>query len=543
MVNDEGRGRDGYPPDMFRVLVSDDIGAHGIEVLQAADDVECDVKTELSSDDLVAAIDGYHALIVRSATKVTAEVLEAGTRLKIIGRAGMGVDNIDVTAATQRGVIVMNTPSANSVATAEQTMALMLAATRHTAAAHQTVAEGRWERSKYAGTELSGKTLGIVGFGRIGRLVAARAKAFDMEVIAFDPYVSEEIAQDTGVTLVNLDDVFSRSDYITLHVPSTAGTDNMISTESIAAMKDGVVIINAARGTLIDEAALAHALQSGKVRAAGIDVYRTEPPSADHPLIGLPNVVHTPHLGASTAEAQRDVSAQIAAQIIDALRGTDIRHPINLPFEAGPNFAAAMPYMALADKLGVLQFHMAPSPIRRVEIEVRGDLAEKLTRPIAAALLAGLLRNHLAGDINYVNAPLLAEQHGITVSQAKGVAGADYTNLVSCRAHWEDGSRIMAGVLFGGSEPRLVQVSDYHLDVDPSGLLLIMLNKDVPGVIGMVGTTLGRFGVNIAEWRLGRSEPGTEALSFINLDAEPPQEALEALRSEPAITKLLLLRL
>ena len=528
---------------MFRILVSDDIGAHGIEILKAAHDATCEVKTGLSPDELISTIGDYDALIVRSATKVTDAVLEAASSLKVIGRAGMGVDNIDVTAATQRGVIVMNTPSANSVATAEQTMALMLAATRHTAAAHLTMAEGRWERGKYAGTELNGKMLGIVGFGRIGRLVAARAQAFAMDVVAFDPYVSEEVAQDTGVTLVNLDELYARADYITLHVPSSPNTDNMISAQSIARMKDGVVIINAARGTLIDESALAEALATGKVRAAGIDVYRTEPPDPDHPLIGLPNVVHTPHLGASTAEAQRDVSAQIGEQVLDVLRGTDLRNPVNLPFEAGPDFATAMPYMALADKLGVLQFHMAGSPIRRVEIEVKGEVAERLTRPIAAALLAGLLRNHLAGDVNYVNAPLLAEEHGISVSQAKGVAAADYTNQVSCRAHWDDGSRIMAGVLFGGSEPRLVQVSGYHLDVDPSGLLLIMLNKDVPGVIGMVGTTLGRFGVNIAEWRLGRSQPGTEALSFINLDAEPPEEALAALRSEAAIVKLLLLRL
>jgi D-3-phosphoglycerate dehydrogenase len=422
-------------------------------------------------------------------------------------------------------------------------MALMLAATRHTAAAHRAVAEGHWERSRYAGTELNGKVLGIIGFGRIGRLVAARAQAFDMEVVAFDPYVSEEVAQDTGVTLVNLDDLYRRADYITLHVPSSPNTNNMISADSIARMKPGVVIINAARGTLIDEADLAAALAAGQVRAAGIDVYRNEPPDPDNPLIGLANVVHTPHLGASTAEAQRDVSGQIGQQILDGLRGTDIRNPVNLPFEAGPDFTTAMPYMALADKLGVLQFHMAPSPIRRVEIELKGDVAERLTRPIAAALLAGLLRNHLAGDVNYVNAPLLAEQHGITVSQAKGVAAADYTNLVSCRVRWDDGSRIMAGVLFGGSEPRLVQVSNYHMDVDPSGLLLIMLNKDVPGVIGMVGTTLGRFGVNIAEWRLGRSQPGTEALSFINLDTEPPEDALEALRAEDSIVKLLLLRL
>lgn len=528
---------------MFRILVSDDIGAHGIDILEAAADVQCDVETGLSPETLASSIGEYEALIVRSATKVTEPVLEAAARLRVIGRAGMGVDNIDVTAATQRGVIVMNTPSANSVATAEQTMALMLAATRHTAIAHQTLAEGRWERNRYAGTELSGKLLGIVGFGRIGRLVAARAQAFGMHVIAYDPYVSEEVAHDTGVTLVNLDELYARADYLTLHVPSSPDTDNMISAEALAAMKDGVVIINAARGTLIDEVALAEALNAGKVRAAGIDVYRTEPPGEDNPLIGLANVVHTPHLGASTAEAQRDVSAQIAQQVIDALRGADIRNAVNLPFDAGPDFAAAMPYMALAEKMGVLQFHMAPSPIRRVEVEVKGDVVEKLTRPIAAGLLAGLLRSPLGGDVNYVNAGLLAQQHGITVSQAKGVAAADYTNLVSCRVHWDDGSRIMAGVLFGGSEPRLVQVSDYHLDVDPSGLLLIMLNKDVPGVIGMVGTTLGRFGVNIGEWRLGRSQPGTEALSFINLDAEPPEEALEALRSEAAIVKLLLLHL
>ncbi|MDH3606866.1 MAG: phosphoglycerate dehydrogenase, partial [Acidimicrobiia bacterium] len=245
----------------------------------------------------------------------------------------------------------------------------------------------------------------------------------------------------------------------------------------------------------------------------------------------------------STAEAQRDVSAQIAEQVLDALRGTDVRNAVNLPFDAGPDFAAAMPYMALAEKLGILQFHMAPAPIRKVEIEVEGEAVEALTRPIAASLIAGVLKGHLAGDVNYVNAPVLAEQYGISVSQAKGVAAADYTNLISCRVHWEGDSRVMAGVLFGGTEPRLVQVSDYHLDVDPSGLLLIMLNKDVPGVIGIVGSTLGKFGVNIGEWRLGRNEPGDQAVSFINLDAEPDPAALESLRSEPAIEKLLLLRL
>ena len=528
---------------MQRILVSDDIGGHGIEVLDEAADFEHDVRTGLSADELTAIIGDYDALIVRSGTQVTHDVLEHAHRLRVIGRAGMGVDNVDVNAATQRGIIVMNTPAANSIATAEQALALMLAATRHTAAAHQSMAEGRWDRKLYAGTELSGKTLGIIGYGRIGRLVATRAQAFGMDVLAYDPYVSEEVARDTGITLVNLTDLLPAADYVSLHVPSTPDTENLINAESIAIMKDGVVIINAARGSLIDEAALAEALQSGKVRAAGIDVYRREPPNEDHPLIGMPNVVHTPHLGASTAEAQRDVSAQIAEQVLDALRGTDIRNAVNLPFDAGPDFAVAMPYMALAEKLGILQFHMAPAPIRRVEIEVKGDVVEKLTRPIAAGMLAGILRGPKGGDVNYVNAPVLAQDHGINVSRAKGVAAADYTNLVSCRVHWDDGSRIMAGVLFGGSEPRLVQVSSYHLDVNPTGLLLIMLNKDVPGVIGMVGSTLGRFGVNIGEWRLGRNEPGTEALSFINLDSEPPPGAIEALEAESAIVKLLLLEM
>ena len=532
-----------YCARMFRVLIADDIGSHGIERFEAAEDIDCSIQTDLSPEDLLSAVVDFDALVVRSATKVTAEVLAAAEKLRVVGRAGMGVDNIDVTAATQQGVIVMNTPQANAVAAAEQTLALMLAATRHTAQAHRALSEGRWERGKWSGTEMFRKTLGIIGFGRIGRLVASRAHAFGMEIVVFDPYISEEVALDTGVELVNIDELFAVADYVTLHAPASSETENLIDSAAIDSMKDGVVIVNVARGALIDEVALAAALRSGKVRAAGIDVYRSEPPEEDHPLIGLPNVVHTPHLGASTAEAQRDVSAQISDQIIDALRGNDIRNAINLPFEAGPEFAAAMPYMVLAEKLGRLQFHMADEPVRSVEVEVQGDIVEKLARPIAAALLAGVLRDHLADDINYVNAPVRAEACGITISQVKGVTGADYTNLISCRVHWDNGSRVMSGVLFGGSEPRLVQVSNYHLDVNPSGLLLIMLSKDVPGVIGMVGTTLGRFGVNIGGWRMGRNGPGSEELSFISLDSEPDSEALVALRAEAAVSKLLLLRL
>ncbi len=501
------------------------------------------MRVGLPPDELASIIGGYEALIVRSGTTVGSDLLAVASRLRVIGRAGMGLDNIDVPAATERGIIVMNTPQANSVATAEQTMALMLATSRHTPRAHQALAEGSWDRTRFAGTELNGKKLGIIGFGRIGRLVAIRAQAFGMDVIAADPYVSEEVGLDAGVTLVNLDELWAGSDYISLHTPATVETEDLITVEAIASMKDGVVIINAARGSLIDEEALAAALNSGKVRAAGIDVYRTEPPGPDHPLIGHPGVVHTPHLGASTVEAQRDVSAQIAEQVLDALTGRDIRNAANVPFEAGLDFGKAMPYMVLAEKLGVLQFHMAPSPIRKVALEVQGEEVEPLTRPIAAALLAGILRDHMAGGVNYVNAPVLAEEHGIAIAQEKRSSTSEYSNLVSCRVEWDEGERVMAGVLSGGSHPRLVQVAGYQLDVDPSGLLLVMLNKDVPGVIGMVGTTLGRFDVNIGEWRLGRSGPGSEALSFINLDSEPPPEALDALRRERSIVKLLLIEM
>jgi len=315
---------------MFRVLVADDIGSLGIDRLEAAADVECSLETGLSPVDLVTAVADIDGLIVRSATKVTSEVLAAATDLRVVGRAGMGTDNIDVEAATRRGVIVMNTPQANAVAAAEQTMALMLAATRHTAQAHSSLAEGRWERARWSGTEIYQKTLGIVGFGRIGRLVASRARAFGMAVLAFDPYVAPEDAIEADVEPVDIEELYRRADFITLHAPASPETECLVDADALDLMKDGVIIVNVARGALIDETALAAALRSGKVRAAGIDVYRVEPPALDHPLIGLENVVHTPHLGASTAEAQQNVAVQIAEQMIDALRGEEVRNAVNL---------------------------------------------------------------------------------------------------------------------------------------------------------------------------------------------------------------------
>lgn len=527
---------------MYQILVSDKLGDDGIQRLEAAADIRYDVRTGLSEDQLVEAIAAYDAIIIRSGTRVNARVLEAGRNLKVVGRAGIGVDNVDIAAASQRGVIVMNTPQANSVATAEHTMTLLLALCRHTAPAHASLLAGEWQRSAFTGVQLYRKTLGLIGFGRIARLVAQRARGFDMNVVAYDPYVSAEIGQECGVKLLDLDEVLGSADMISLHTSLSPETENLINAESLALCRDGVMLVNPSRGKLVDESALAAALESGKVQAAAVDVYRSEPPDPDHPLIGLPNVLHTPHLGASTREAQRDVAVQIVEQVLDALAGRDFRNSVNMPFNAGPNFKEVEPYMRLAAKIGALQFHMADGPIRKVELELKGEAVEGLARPIATGLLKGLLEYVASDSVNYINAPTLAHDMGISVSQTQGLSGSEYANLVTCRVEWEGGERTISGTLFGGVHPRIVQVSRYHLDVNPEGNMLIMMNQDVPGVIGQVGTLMGEHGVNIAEWRLGRTEKGDQALAFINLDSDLSDEVMAEIQALPAIRKLKLVR-
>jgi len=527
---------------MFRILVSDKLGQAGIDRLESAEDVSYDVKLKLSQEELVAAIGHYDGLIVRSGTKVTAEVLAAGKRLKVVGRAGIGVDNIDIRAATKQGIVVMNTPQANSIATAEQAIALMLAVSRHIAPAHASLLEGEWRRSDFVGDQLYRKVLGIIGFGRIGRLVATRAKAFGMEVLAFDPFVSEEIAQELGVTLVDLEDLLSQSDYITLHTVLTAQTENILGADTLSKVKPGAIVINSARGKLVDDEAILAGLKSGRLRAAAVDVYREEPPIGN-PLIGHPNVLHTPHLGASTYEAQRDVATQIVDQLLDALRGEDYRNAINMPFHAGPGFKSISPYLELAYSIGVLHVALADEFISRVELEVCGERDDELIRPTAVALLKGIMERSVAEPINYISAPLLAEEAGITIAQTKGLSSADYPNLISARVHWKGGQRLISGVLFGGKQPRIVQIDEYRLDASPTGIILAMRNQDIPGVIGKVGTALAKHVINVGEWRMGRLEPGGEALSFISLDNRPGQDVLEEIARMPAVTWVKLVEL
>ena len=519
---------------MFRILVSDPLSPAGLERLRAAPDVHVDAPGKVGRERLLEIIGDYDALIIRSGTRVDAEVLDRARRLKVIGRAGIGLDNVDLERATARGILVMNTPQANVIATAEQTMALILALCRHLPQAHASLARGEWDRQRFLGIQLYHKRLGIIGFGRIGRQVAARAQAFGMEVVAYDPYISEEVALDMKVRVVTLEELLQTADIITVHTTLTPETRGMIGREEIAMMKPGVRLVNCARGGIIDETALYEALRSGHVAGAALDVYSVEPP-INNPLIGLPNVVHTPHLGASTVEAQRDVSTQIADQVLKALRGEDYRNAVNLPFVAGPGFARLRPYLELAEKMGRLLALLAPGRIRRIEVEVKGEEIAEQVKPLTIALLKGLLSPFLGEVVNYINAPLLATERGIALSQTRGLETPDYPNLIACHAVGSEGEQQIAGTLFSRHEPHIVQVGPYRLDFCPEGTLLVMQSRDIPGVIGRVGTILGNHQINIAEWRTGRTAPGGEAFSVITLDEAAPDAVLAAIEALPQV--------
>jgi len=517
----------------WRILVADDILPEGLALLRAAPDVLVD-DLRLSRAELLERLGDYDAVVVRSGTGVDRELMERGAKLQVIGRAGLAFDNIDVAAATERGIMVLNTPDAYSLAAAEHTMALLLALCRHVPAADASVRAGAWERDRFLGAQLSGKLLGLVGLGRVGQLVAKRARAFGMLIMAYDPYAGELEARDLDVTLAPLDEVLAQADFLSLHSALTEETRRLVGREELARLKPSARLVNCARGELVDEAALAEALAHGRLAGAALDVFGSEPPVGS-PLLGLPNVVLTPHLGSSTREAQRDVSVQVARGVLAALQGSGYPNVVNLPFDAGDDFARTRPYLDLAERLGALQAELAGSELSGVEIEVKGPEVSGLVKAIAVALLKGLLGQRLARPVNYVNAPALAAERQLRVTQARGLETADYANMISCRVSWSGGQRLVAGTLFGGQESRLVLLDEFRTDARPRGQVLIMFSRDVPGVIGIVGTLLFQYGVNIAEWRLGRDRPGGTALSFINLDSRVPPDGLVALRSLPQV--------
>jgi len=526
-------------PDRIRILVSDPLSSAGIERLEGIANVEVDAPGSLDRGEFLRRLPGHDALIVRSGTRVDREALDRAGDLRVVGRAGVGLDNIDVEACTARGVLVMNTPGANTAATAEHAWALLTALCRRIPAADASVRRGEWVRKQFVGTELRGKTLGIVGLGRVGRRVARIARAFGMEVLVADPYVPPEVAEESGVDLVDLDGLLAGSDVVTLHVPLTGETRDFLDADRIARMRRGALLVNAARGGLVDEVALVEALRAGRLGGAALDVYAAEPP-AGSPLLELDNVILTPHLGASTREAQRDVSVQIVDQVVDALRNAGYRNAVNLPFLLeGP--VDLGPWLDLAERMGALVGALAEGPVTAVEVEARGpDLADA-GEPVSVALLKGLLEPVLGGDVNWVNAAHLAAERGIAVARTHRASAVEYVHLVACRVRGERGDHTVAGTLFH-DHPRIVEIDGYHLDAPPQGEVLLVWNRDVPGVIGGVATLLGEEGVNIAEWRLGRTGPGRTALAFINLDDPVSAGVLAALRGLEGVSAVRSLR-
>ena len=523
---------------MFKILITDDLGPAGLAMLQAAEDVRYDVVKLPGPEELLRIVPNYDAVITRSGTALTAEVFEAGRRLKVAGRAGVGVDNIEVDAATRHGVLVMNTPEANTLAATEMTLALMLALCRNLPRANASLNRGEWTRSKFVGIQLSERTLGVVGLGRIGSRVATRCQAFGMKVIAYDPYIAEEAAERIHVRLVGtLEELLREAEIITVHTPLTEETRGMIGTGEIARMKDGVRLINCARGGILDEEALLEGLASGKIAGVGLDVYSAEPPKGEvlKQILAGEKVVATPHLGANTHEAQRDVAVQVVQQVIEALRGENFRNVVNLPFPEGVDYRSLAPYMNLAEKIGSLQMQMIRGRIHRVEVEFRGEDVEAHAKPLTVALLKGILSPILSEDVNYVNAPRLADERGIQVIQTRYPAAEDYSNVILCRVISAKETRLIGGALFLRKQPRIVLLDDYRIDALPSGPALILSNRDIPGVIGKVGTLLGDRGINIAEWQMGRSARGGLAVSFINIDDRASDDVLKELRALPPI--------
>jgi D-3-phosphoglycerate dehydrogenase len=522
-----------------KVLVSDSMSAQAADIMRARG-LEVDVRTGMPPEALEACIGDYDGLAVRSATRVTARILAAAGRLKVIGRAGIGVDNVDVAAATARGVVVMNTPFGNSITTAEHAIAMMLALARQIPQANASTHAGKWEKSAFMGVELAGKTLGIVGCGNIGSIVADRAQGLKMRVLAYDPYLSPERAEALGVEKVDLDHLYARAEFISLHAPATDATRGMINAAAIAKMRPGVRIVNCARGALVNEPDLKAALESGHVAGAALDVFAREP-ATENILFGLPQVVATPHLGASTVEAQEKVALQIAEQIADFLLTGGVVNALNMPSVTAEEMPRLGPYMRLARQIGSFMGQLVESAVRSVTIEYEGHAASLNVKPLTALVLEGLLAPLMA-SVNMVNAPTLAAARGIALSEVRRERPSSYQTLLKLTVVTEVQSRTICGTLFNGDQPRIVGVKGVPLDARLGANMLFVTNNDKPGLIGRLGTVLGDAGINIATFNLGRDRPGGNAIALIEIDEAPPEEVLERIRRLPNVVRAKALR-
>jgi D-3-phosphoglycerate dehydrogenase len=523
---------------MVKVLISDKMSPLATEVFKARG-IEVDVKPGMSPEELIACIGQYDGLAVRSATKVTKDVFAAADSLKVVGRAGIGVDNIDSEAATEKGVVVMNTPFGNSITTAEHAISLMLALARQIPAADASTQAGKWEKSKFMGVELMGKTLGIIGCGNIGAVVADRAQGLKMKVAAYDPYLSLERATELGVEKVELDDLFKRADFISLHTPLTDATRGIVDADAFAKMKSGVRIVNCARGGLIVEADLKVALDSGKVAGAALDVFAEEP-AKDNPLFGHPNLVATPHLGASTTEAQEKVAEQVAEQMADFLLKGAVTNALNMASFTAEEAARLKPYMRLAEQLGSFAGQATQSAVKEIVVSYEGLCAELNCKPLSAIILQGLLRPLMEG-VNMVNAPALARQRNINVKEVRGGDAGAYQSLITLEVKTENQRRAVKGTMFN-DEPRVVEIKGITMDARLAPNMLYITNRDKPGLVGALGTILGNAGVNIATFHLGRAEEGGDAIALIEVDGTPPEKVLNDIAALEHVVQIIPMR-
>lgn len=510
---------------MFKVLVSDPISEDGIRALLDSDQVQVDQKTDLSPEALKETIPEYDGLIVRSQTKVTKEILECATKLKVIGRAGVGVDTIDLEAATEHGVIVVNAPNGNTISTCEHTFAMLMASARNIPQAHKTLTEGNWDRKTYKGVELKGKTLGIVGMGRIGSEVSKRAKAFQMNVIGYDPFLTEERASQIGIQKGDLDKIYENADFITVHTPLIKETHHLINKSAFQKMKKGVRIVNCARGGIIDETALLEAIDEGIVARAALDVFEEEPPT-DNPLVGKPEVIVTPHLGASTSEAQLYVAEDVSQEILNILSDLPFQNAVNMPAVNDETRKILEPYYLLSEKLGEMMIQLAKQSPRHIKISYAGTLTDFNTELVTRTFVKGLLSHYLGEKVNIVNATHLAKQYGLSYSVENTTASLGYSGLISVTLTTDEGEYSAAGTLFDGLGPRIVHVNQYTIDIAPTDRLLYIQHTDVPGIIGHVGSLLGKHEINIATMQVGRKQVGGQAIMMLTIDKALSEEVL-----------------
>jgi D-3-phosphoglycerate dehydrogenase len=527
---------------MFKILISDKLADQGIEIFKADKDIEIDIKLGMKPDELKSVIGGYDALVIRSETKVTSDIIASAKKLKVIGRAGVGMDNIDIPAATRAGIIVMNTPDGNTISAAEHTMALMLSMARNIPQANASLVAKKWDRSKFTGIELLGKTLGIIGLGRIGYEVGARAKSFGMKLISYDPYARPEKAHELGVELCELKTLLERSDIITVHVPITKDTSHLIGEEELKMCKKGVRLLNVARGGIYEETAVAEALKSGHVAGAAFDVFSREPPT-DNPLLTLPNFIATPHLGASTEEAQINVAIVVAKQIVEALHGRTIYNAVNVPSVEAEQWEHLRPYYDLCEKLAAFLTQGMHEKIDTVHITYSGEVTNKKIQALTLVILKDLLAPFSQEHVNDVNAPVLAKELGIKVIESTTDHFGSYTNSILVEISSGTNSHSVRGTLLLDESPRIVEIDKYRIDISAEGTLLVFFNPDIPGILGKVSTILGNAGVNNAGLANGRIKPGADAVTVINLDNEVTPQVIKEISAISGLKNVRLVKL